>query len=345
MLTLAAYLHDISPFLVEFSPGFGLRWYGLSYAMGFAVAYLIFRFLCKRGYTTIPEQKLIDGLLLLIATVIVGGRLGYVLIYDRAILTQFDAAFPYWGVLRLSQGGMAYHGALVGVALGVWYIAKKNKVSAWHVADVASLGASIGLGLGRVANFINGELLGKIVAAPGEPAPWWSVKFPQELVSGHEPPLTDAQQQQLGDLIARVAKPNDDGYLATSRLIDAVQHGAPSIRGPIKQALEPLLSARHPSQLYQAFFEGVVLTVVLWIIARKPHLTGMVAAAFLGVYGVLRVIAEFFRLPDAQFGAAARIAGLSRGQWLSVLMVAVGVAAFVYLRKVRSPINPGWATK
>lgn len=344
MFTLGAYFHDLSPFLVEFSPGFGVRWYGLSYALGFLVAYLIFRFLCKRGYTSVPEQKLIDGLLVLIAMVIVGGRLGYVLIYDRAIITQFDGAFPYWGVLKLSQGGMAYHGALVGVALGVWWIARRNKASALHVADVASLAAPIGLGLGRVANFINGELLGKIVAQPGATAPWWSVKFPQELVSGHEPPLTEEQQRQLGTLVARVSQPGDDGYTAMSRLIDAVQRGAPSIREPVRQGLEPLLSARHPSQLYQAFFEGVILTAVLWIIARKPRMTGVVSAAFLMVYGVLRVIAEFFRLPDVQFGASARILGLSRGQWLSMLMVAVGVALLLYLRRMKSSENPGWSS-
>lgn len=344
MFTLGAYFHDLSPFLMEFSPGFGVRWYGLSYALGFLVAYLIFRFLCKRGYTQVPEQKLIDGLLLLIAMVIVGGRLGYVLIYDRAILTQVDNAFPYWGVFKLSQGGMAYHGALVGVALGVWWIAKRNKSSAWHVADVASLAATIGLGLGRIANFINGELLGKIVAMPGQPAPWWSVKFPQELVSGHEPPLSEEQQTRLGALVDRVAQPGDDGYMAMTRLVDAVQRGAPSVREPIRQGLEPLLSARHPSQLYQAVFEGVILTAVLWVIARKPRMTGMVTAAFLMVYGVLRVVAEFFRLPDAQFGASARIAGLSRGQWLSVLMVVVGVAIYLYLRKMKSAENPGWGS-
>jgi phosphatidylglycerol---prolipoprotein diacylglyceryl transferase len=343
MVTLAAYFHDMSPFLVEFSPGLGVRWYGLSYAMGFAVAYVIFRFLCKRGYTQIPEQKLIDGLLLLIAMVIVGGRLGYVLIYDRALLTQFDNSFPFWGVLRLAQGGMAYHGALVGVALGVWWLARRNKVSVAHMADIASLGAPIGLGLGRLANFINGELLGKIVAMPGQPAPWWSVKFPQELGSGHEPALTEAQQVQLNALIARVAQPGDDGYTAMSRMIDAVQRGAPSVREPLRQGLEPLVSARHPSQLYQAFFEGVVLTAVLWVIARKPRMTGLVSAWFLMVYGVLRVVAEFFRLPDAQFGAAARIAGLSRGQWLSLLMVAVGAAVWWYLRRTKSPRNAGWS--
>lgn len=343
MVTLAAYLHDISPFLVELSPGFGVRWYGLSYALGFAAAYLIFRWLCKRGYTQIPEQRLVDGLLVLIAMVIVGGRLGYVLIYDRAILTQVDNAFPYWGVLKLAQGGMAYHGALLGVVLGVWWLARRNKTRIWHVGDIAALAAPIGLGLGRIANFINGELLGKIVAMPGQPAPWWSVKFPQELTSGHEPPLTEAQQVELNALVARVAQPGDDGYTAMSRMIDAVQRGAPSLREPLKQGLEPLLSARHPSQLYQAFFEGVVLTVVVWVLARKPHMTGTISAAFLVVYGALRVVAEFFRLPDAQFGTHARIAGLSRGQWLSMLMVVAGVAIYGYLKKMKSPTNPGWA--
>jgi prolipoprotein diacylglyceryltransferase len=127
MFTLGAYFHDLSPFLMEFSPGFGVRWYGLSYALGFLVAYLIFRFLCKRGYTQVPEQKLIDGLLLLIAMVIVGGRLGYVLIYDRAILTQVDNAFPYWGVFKLSQGVVDCEAEQeFGVACGGCCIARRD---------------------------------------------------------------------------------------------------------------------------------------------------------------------------------------------------------------------------
>jgi phosphatidylglycerol:prolipoprotein diacylglycerol transferase len=337
---LAYWVHDLSPFLVRFTDTVGIRYYGLAYLLGFATAAGLLALYARKGRSKLTDNQIGDLMVAIVFGVLLGGRIGYFLLYQPGALIADPLVF-----FRVWDGGMASHGGFVGVGVAIAWFARSQKIPFLHLADLIASTAAAGLLFGRVANFINGELLGKIVAAPGEPAPWWSVKFPQELVSGHEPPLTDAQQQQLGDLIARVAKPNDDGYLATSRLIDAVQHGAPSIRGPIKQALEPLLSARHPSQLYQAFFEGVVLTVVLWIIARKPHLTGMVAAAFLGVYGVLRVIAEFFRLPDAQFGAAARIAGLSRGQWLSVLMVAVGVAAFVYLRKVRSPINPGWATK
>jgi phosphatidylglycerol---prolipoprotein diacylglyceryl transferase len=345
MLTLASYFHDLSPFLWEFSPGIGLRWYGLSYALGFFIAYLLFAQIAKRKMTPIPADKLLDALLLLIAATIVGGRIGYVLIYDRSLLTSTSSSFPFWGVLQLTRGGMAYHGALVGVALAVCWVAKKHQVPGLHMADIAAFAATIGLGLGRLANFINGELLGKIVTAPGQPAPWWSVKFPQELISGHAPPLTPTQQQQLDALASSVALQGDTREDAIYRLVDLVHSGGPALSSRLKAGLEPLLAARHPSQLYQAFFEGIILTAVLWIIWRTPRRAGIVSAWFLITYGVLRVAAEFFRLPDAQFGASARLAGLSRGQWLSVAMIAAGVIVLFIARRRSSTLYAGWQVR
>jgi phosphatidylglycerol:prolipoprotein diacylglycerol transferase len=248
---------------------------------------------------------------------------------------------------------MAYHGAVVGVMVAGWFIARgfresgasTNRVgkSSWlHVMDLCAFACTIGLGLGRLANFINGELLGKIVAMPGQPAPWWSVKFPQELIEGHAPTLPPEQQAKLDALIDSVAAPNDSRDQAIMRMIAILQEGGSTTATRIREQLESLIAARHPSQLYQAFFEGVVLTVALWLIWRTPRRPGVVGAWFLIIYGVLRIVAEFYRLPDAQFGASAHILGLSRGQWLSALMVVGGGVALAIIRAKNQARIGGW---
>jgi phosphatidylglycerol:prolipoprotein diacylglycerol transferase len=352
MPTLAAYLHDLSPFLVRFGDGFGLRWYGLAYALGFLIAYQVMKRLARRGFTPIPEQRIADAMLMLIAGVIVGGRVGYVLIYDRPQLWQFSADFPFWGMLAINKGGMAYHGGMVGVMLAGWWVARGFKdekgvrtgASPWrHVMDLLALACTAGLGLGRVANFINGELLGKVVAQPGEPAPWWSVKFPQELVSGHMDVTRDGGQAAALDTLFMTYAPEQatwDG--AASRVIDLLHNGGETGK-KIAEGLEPVISARHPSQLYQAFFEGVLVTIVLWIVAKKPRLPGVVGCWFLISYGVLRVAAEFYRLPDTQF-ANARPLGLSRGQWLSAAMAAAGVVILAWIVNRGGERMGGWGT-
>lgn len=353
---LAAWMHDISPFLVRFSDSVGVRWYGLSYAMGFLVAWLILRLASRRGMTPIPEHRLADMLLILVFAVIVGGRVGYAIVYDPALLTEFTSRVPYWGLLAITKGGMAYHGAVVGVMVGGWIVSRGFKeqgvrkyATPWrHVMDLCAFACTVGLGLGRVANFINGELLGKIVAVPGEKASWWSVKFPQELLDGHAPELTAEQESKLDALITSfgpIATP-DERADSISRMIDAVQHSGTQTAARLAKELPGLLSARHPSQLYQSFFEGVVLTALVWFVWRKARKPGWVGAWFLIGYGILRVVAEFFRLPDAQFGAAGRIGAfgieLSRGQWLSVAMAVGGVVVLVWLSKRKDVTYPGW---
>lgn len=353
---LAAWMHDLSPFLVRFSDSIGVRWYGLSYAIGFLIAWLILRFAARRNMTPIPEYRLADMLLILVFSVIVGGRVGYAVVYDPALITEFSSSPPFWGMFAITKGGMAYHGAVVGVMIGGWIVSrgfkergKRMYATPWrHVMDLCAFACTIGLGLGRVANFINGELLGKIVAAPGEPAPWWSVKFPQELLDGHAPELTPEQQVKLDELIKSVGPiaTRDERVDSIARMIEAVQHSGTQTATRLAKDLPALLSARHPSQLYQAFFEGVVLTVIVWFVWRKARKPGVVGAWFLIGYGVLRVVAEFFRLPDAQFGNSGRIGAmgieLSRGQWLSVAMVVAGLVALVVVSRRDELRFAGW---
>jgi phosphatidylglycerol:prolipoprotein diacylglycerol transferase len=353
--TLGAWLHDWSPFLIEAGPGWGLRWYGLAYSVGFIAAWVILRWLSRRGYTPIPAHRMADVVLIFVACVIVGGRVGYVLVYDRSMLTHVESAFPWWGVLMINKGGMAYHGALVGVLIAGVIIARGfreagdlgasrvGRVPWRHVMDAGALACTVGLGLGRVANFVNGELLGKVVGRAGEPAPWWSVRFPQELLLDRPPALTQSQQRALDELVAVHARATDRSHYDTiARVIDTLQRGPGEASARIARELEPLLTARHPSQLYQAFFEGVVLTAICWWVARKPRKAGVAGCWFLIGYGVLRVVAEFYRLPDEQF-AVGRPLGLSRGQWLSAGMVVAGAGVLAWIARVpESQRFGGW---
>jgi phosphatidylglycerol:prolipoprotein diacylglycerol transferase len=211
--------------------------------------------------------------------------------------------------------------------------------------DVFALLAPLGLLLGRIANFVNGELLGKVAAKPGEPSPWWAVKFPQEVsppgAPGYESFRTAAQEQALDAIVGRFALPGEDWRGAYDRVVSAVQAGGPEGRS-LASELSPLLSARYPSQLLQALAEGVILGAALWLIWARPRKPGVVGAWFLIIYGVLRVATEFVRLPDTHL-EVQRVLGLSRGQWLSMLMVAIGLVALAMLRRSRAPKVGGWA--
>jgi phosphatidylglycerol:prolipoprotein diacylglycerol transferase len=234
--------------------------------------------------------------------------------------------------LRISRGWKTAPGERIGVCPRL------------HVLDMTALIAPLGLMFGRLANFVNGELLGKIVAPPGVEGPWWSVQFPQELRgwvdrgvnTGHAPDLSPAQQGALDALVESAARPGDSYAGAIDRIAEhASRHAA---------QLKPLLASRHPSQLYQAAAEGLVLGAVLWLVFARPRQPGVIGSVFLLAYGALRIGTELWRLPDPQFLAhdAGRPMGLSRGQWLSAGMVAAGVAALVVCMRRNVPKLGGW---
>ncbi|KAA0212574.1 MAG: prolipoprotein diacylglyceryl transferase [Leptolyngbya sp. PLA3] len=351
LLTLASDLggwtHDLNPIIFTVF-GLSVRWYGLSYLAGIFVGYLLLRRLARRNLVLIPAHRAEDFVLIMAFGIIIGGRLGYCLFYEPDLLWTFDSSFPFWGVLMIARGGMASHGGMIGVILAAWRISRgfrtndgsiEGRTSFRHVADVVAALAPFGLFFGRLANFVNGELLGKIVALPGHPAPWWAVRYPQELLTGHAPELSLDQTMRLTHLIDANRLPGEDDAAAVERMIARIQHGAPNL----KAQLEPLLAARHPSQLYQAAAEGLILGLVLWWIWRKPRTPGVIGCWFLIIYGVLRVVTEVWRLPDDNL-AVQRIAGLSRGQWLSVVMVLAGAAILFRIRKLGGEKVGGWMT-
>lgn len=346
LLTLAAWVHDLDPVVFHLTPTFGPRWYGLAYVAGFAAAWWILRVLAKRGKILLSPIAVGDAMIALMVGVLVGGRIGYAAFYRPDLFISFTGRPPWWELLSIHEGGMASHGGMIGVVVAAWWIARREKVPFLHLLDALALVTPIGLFFGRVANFINGELLGRIVALPGQPAPWWAVKYPQELLSeSHRPGLQPEQEDALGALLVRFAPPPgavpDVTEAAMQRLITHVQAGDAAL----KAELAPLLSARHPSQLYQALAEGLVLLVVLWAIWTKPRKPGVVAAWFLMVYGALRVVTERFRLPDDHL-VNPLILGLTRGQWLSLVMVAAGAALLAFaLRTKDNPPVGGWRTR
>lgn len=358
--TLAAWLHDLDPFVIRFTESFGIRWYGLSYIAGFLIAGFMLHRMARARLFRIAPERVFDALVYLVAGVVIGGRLGYILFYQPGLLWHFEPVFPFWGLFMLTKGGMASHGGLLGVIVAAWWVsrgvrddrgARVDACPPLHVMDALALTAPVGLLLGRLANFVNGELLGRIIAPAGQPAPWWSVRFPQEHLTDHDAPLTPDQEFSLVRLALEHRLPNDpeDKWfaLAYQRVLDKLQAGS----GDIAERLAPLVTARHPSQLYQAFAEGLVTLAVLWFIFRKPRTPGVIGAWFLITYGVGRVVTEFWRLPDDHFarsGAAlltsARPLGLSRGQWLSVLMVGAGVALLAFIVRRGGEKLGGWAS-
>ncbi len=354
MLTLAAWLHDIDPFIWRLSGNFGIRWYGAAYLLGFAAGYLILRYLARRERIGLKPEQIGDFIMAIVIGVLVGGRLGSVLLYNIDLLWTIDSSPPWWGVLAINRGGMASHGGMVGCLIGCWWFSKRNGVPMLQLCDLVAFVAPIGLGAGRIANFINGELLGRPVGA-GESLPW-AVKFPQEMSTYWANPPKYFQPELLAQLepLSRrygeiteiewrqvLEQPQTDWaisamYRLTENLTEAIQRGE-------EQAIrivEPLLTARHPSQLYQALAEGLILGLVLCLVWLKPRRAGVVTGWFLMVYGVLRLVTEHWRLPDANL-QVQRILGLSRGQLYSLPLIAAGVLLIVWAAR-RSAKHGGW---
>ena len=349
-MTDAAHYHSLSPIALDLG-FFAIRWYGLSYVLGFVCAYLILWTLAKRRVILIQPSRVADVMVYVIFGVLIGGRLGYALLgYDPTILWTFTDSPPFWNLLAIQKGGMASHGGMIGVIAATWFISRgfknadgtvEGKIDWKHFTDMLALCTPIGFFFGRIANYINGELLGKVIAPAGQPGPWYSVRFPQELLGWsadgtrgkHTPSLSPDQFDKLDELVRSTARPKESWNSALEHLVArASEHRA---------QLEPLLSARHPSQLYAALLEGVAVCVVVWVVAARPRKAGVVGGWWLLSYGVARIIGEVWRLPDAQF-TEGRPLGLSRGQWFSAAMVAAGIAAVVICSRKAGPKLMGW---
>lgn len=264
------WVHDLSPFLLRFNETFGIRYYGLAYVLGFVAAGWLLRVYHRHGRTKLAPEAVFDLVFALVVGVMLGGRLGYFLFYQFDVVRHDPLA-----LLRVWEGGMSSHGGFLGVTAALWWFARKSGLPLLHLGDLIASTAPIGLFFGRIANFINGELWGKVSDVP------WAVIFPQS------------------------AKPGTHLLL-----------------------IEP----RHPSQLYEAGLEGLVLLAFAqWRVWRTDALRrepGRLCGEFLVLYAVVRAVGETFREPDAPL-----LFGLSRGTFYSFFLVAAGVAMIAHARR------------
>lgn len=244
---------NIDPVFLRLGP-LEFRWYGLMYICGFVAAYFIILSGVGRKGLKLSKEDVGDLIFTVAVGVILGGRLGYILFYNLSYyLAQPMKLFAVW------EGGMSFHGGLVGALLAGLYYLRKHRLDFYPVADLAFLAAPVGLFFGRIGNFINAELYGRVTDVP------WGVVFP----------------------------------------------GGGSL-------------PRHPSQLYEALLEGVLMFGILFVVSRKVNKDGVVFWSFIGLYGLFRFLVEFVREPDEQIGYLFGM--LSMGQLLSFPMFLLGAA-------------------
>jgi phosphatidylglycerol:prolipoprotein diacylglycerol transferase len=308
-MLFAFYVHHLSPFLIQFNEQVGIRWYGLAYIAGFISAFYLMKWLARKGYGSLQENQVADFVFYAaLFGVLIGGRLGYVLFYRPSMLNEDPL-----GIFRVWDGGMASHGGIFGVTVFSWIYARRHRISWTGIGDNLVAVAPIGLFFGRIANFINGELYGRITTVP------WAIQFPAELVD--HPNEAAAVIRQTISI--------DPTLNNVPAIINAARHSA-----QVREILAGVLTPRHPSQLYEAFLEGVLLFTLLILIRlkfKKPD--GVTTGFFFILYPVMRIAGEFFREPDAPLTGP-----FTRGQFLSLFMFIVG-AAFLWSSKRKHIAN------
>lgn len=288
-----------NPVAIHLGP-LAIRWYGLGYLAGFLIAGALLDRMVKDGFLPLTKAAVSDLVGWLVAGVLIGGRLGYAVFYEPHMLVQPLDLIKIW------EGGLSFHGGLAGVVVASVLFARRRRIAWRRLSDALVLAAPAGIFLVRIANFVNGELYGRI-ASPGLP---WGMRFPTDPVARTlSPELAGAGPMGWHDAYAALRASGAWAALA---------------------ARVPL---RHPSQLYEAALEGLMIGLVLWAIYARRHASlrpGTLAAAFLLLYAASRFVIEFTRQPDSQFVTAAHPLGtvlgpFSMGQILSVFLAAFAV--------------------
>lgn len=256
---------NINPDLIHIGP-IKIRWYGIMYALGFLASYFLIKRQRRAKELGLQGAMLQNLIFYLACGLVIGARLGYVLLYQYMDLGNY-IRHPL-EIIAVWHGGMSFHGGLTGALLAGILFCRRHHLPLWEVGDTVIVTAPIGLGLGRLGNFINGELYGRPSNVP------WAMVFP--------------------------------------------------MGGPLP---------RHPSQLYEAALEGVLLFLILWKLKDRDYRPGSMVCLFLGGYGVMRFIAEFFRQPDQQIGLFWGI--LSMGQILCSAMILGAIILWLLLPKTR----------
>jgi phosphatidylglycerol:prolipoprotein diacylglycerol transferase len=309
--------------------------------VGFVIGYFLLRRVARVGISSVKPAEVADMVLTIAIGVVLGGRLGYVFFYKPSLLWTFSSHLPFWGVLALNEGGMASHGGMIGGILASAFYAWRHGHRWSFVLDLFAFAAPLGLFFGRLANFVNGELYGRPVAE-GSRAMAWAVKFPQEMHAWDPNSILDQPKiEQINELVRR-APELLKGHLPDSfsdqvnALIDAIQAG----NGIVIRVVDPLLTPRHPSQIYEALMEGLLLFLILAVIWIRPRKPLVVASTFGLVYALVRIFGEQFREPD--LGIGYQFLGLTRGQWLSVPLALLSLGLLIFALWRDAPRMGGW---
>jgi phosphatidylglycerol:prolipoprotein diacylglycerol transferase len=268
----------LSPIALHIGP-FDLRWYSLAYLAGIFIGYWYLLKLLKTPGAPMDRRHADDLVFYAALGIILGGRVGYVLFYNLGEYLRHPLE-----ILKLWDGGMSFHGGMVGTSLGIIYFARREKLSWLRIHDYVACCVPFGLFFGRLANFVNQELWGAPTTVP------WAVRF-----------------------------------------VELTPYGP--ILGP----------PRHPSQLYEAFFEGIVLFCILaWMFwkTQARYEPGKLVGTFLFFYGLFRFGVEFIREPDSQLIAFTRMTGLHMGQWLSLPMILLGLWLMLSAKTRRTRVEP-----
>ena len=317
---LATYIHNWDPVILDVFGPVKLRWYGLGYLLGFVLGYLLLKWLAKKKLWVLPVEKVADFIAYAaFFGVFLGGRLGYVLFYQMQTAEgRSELADDPLLVFKVWEGGMASHGGILGLVVFTYFYARKNKVSWTGVGDGLCVVAPIGIGIVRLANFINGELYGRFATGVS-----WAMKFPGALVEDLE-----GDQKAVDKAIEHCMEVDPEFKGRSYEELYARCRENPELQ----ETLGIYLKARHPSQLYEALLEGLVLFLVLFIMRvrfpKLPH--GIITGLFFVLYAVFRIIVETFRQPDV---GQADILGLTKGQFYSTFMIVGGLCFIGYALK------------
>ena len=312
----------INPVLLDLPGPFALRWYGLMYLVGFGLGYLILRSLARRDRLPLRSEQVGELVGLVALGVIIGGRLGYVIFYNpSSLLHPLD-------IIKLWEGGLSFHGGLLGVILAFWWFCRRQQISFLAIADGIVLAAPPGIAAVRLANFVNAELYGRIA---GEGVPW-AMRFPSDPVALRLlgiPPGTP----------------------------DEIYHAVQAARqAGLWEQIEAEVPLRHPSQLYEAALEGVLLFAALWAVVWLSRRygwklrTGTLGGLFLIGYGLGRSIVENYRQPDPQFTGPGDPLGtvlgpLTMGQILSLAVFIAGLVILVVVARGKGPPGLAWPAR
>lgn len=269
------YLVDFDPVLLNLGP-VKIHWYAITYLIGFALFILLGNYQVKKGGSNWTKEQVSDFLFYGAIGVIFGGRIGWVLFYNDTSIFD-DPLLPF----KVQDGGMSFHGGLLGVIIAIYYFHRKTSKRFFEIADFIAPLCALGIGSVRIGNFINGELWGRLSQKP------WAMIFPDSLPSQ----FWDKSAEQLTEL-------NKQG------LLDQY--------------------ARHPSPLYEAFLEGLITFIIVWVVAKYAKRPGVVSGCFLLCYGMSRFIVEFFRQPDENRGFIA-FDWMTMGQILTLPILLFGI--------------------